>query len=172
MIKFAKVREVREPSRGTNKSAGIDFYVPMFTDSYIQEFNRRNPNARSMCSYSSEKKIIVVKPHGQVQIPLGIITSFIDEEDSVLLFHDKSGISWEHRLTLLGGVVDQDYQGEIIASFVNYTDYNTSIVAGMKLIQAIRTPVYYDDIQMVDKDDIHLVATDRGTGGYGSTNKV
>ena len=170
-IKLAKTRNVHDPTRGTGKSAGLDFYIPVFSDEYLKAFNNLNTNAQSMCMWNTANNSILVRPNGQVRIPLGFIVDFSGQEDSMLMFTDKSGVSWEQRMTVVGGIVDCDYQGEVILQMANYSAYPVSLYPGMKIVQAIRTPIFYDTVEMVNKDDIHKVPTERGTGGFGSTGK-
>ena len=169
-IKFAKIRDVHDPTRGTGKSAGIDFYIPQFTDDYLKVFNNYNTNSQSMAMWNTANNAILVRPNGQVRIPLGFIVDFSGQEDSMLMFTDKSGVSWEQRLTVVGGIVDCDFQGEIMLQMANYSAYPVSLFPGMKIVQAIRVPIFYDKIEMVGKNEIHQVPTERGTGGFGSTN--
>jgi dUTP pyrophosphatase len=170
-IKFAKFRDVRDPTRATGKSAGIDFYIPQFTDEYLKVFNGYNTNAQSMAMWNTVNNTIMVRPNGQVRIPLGIMVDFSEEQDSMLMFTDKSGVSWEQRMTIIGGIVDADYQGEIMLQMFNYTAYPVGLLPGMKIVQAIRVPIFYDSFEMVSKEDIHKVKTERGTGGFGSSGK-
>ena len=36
-MKFAKIRDVKSPCRGTKKSAGIDFFVPNYSEDYADK---------------------------------------------------------------------------------------------------------------------------------------
>ena len=171
VLKFAKIRDVHDPVRGTGKSAGIDLYCPKFTEDFIKVFNARNTNAQSMAMYNMAHNNILVRPHGQVWIPSGLMVNFLDLEDSALIGFNKSGVSWDNRLDLLAAIVDADYQGEIFLSMVNYSDYPTTIIQGQKLTQVVRVPVFYDDIEMVSPDQLHPTVTERGAGAMGSTGK-
>ena len=42
-VYFAKTREVKSPTRGTSKASGIDMYVPRFTDKFIEDLVKKNP---------------------------------------------------------------------------------------------------------------------------------
>lgn len=43
-IKFTRTRDVKLPSRGHAHDAGIDFYVPSFDKSFIEDFKPKNPD--------------------------------------------------------------------------------------------------------------------------------
>lgn len=171
MIRFALMRDVNPPVRGTKDSAGIDVFVPKFDTQFIMAFNSRNTNPRSMCFYDADKKLILIHPHGQVFIPSGLFTDFSENEPSALIGFNKSGVSWDNRLAMLAAIVDQDYQGEIFITMHNYSEYPTSLREGQKLTQLIRVPVFYDEIAVVSKEDIHSVKTERADGHMGSTGK-
>jgi dUTPase len=171
MVKFALIRETKVPTRGTQKSAGIDIYVPKFTESFIKAFNARNLDAQSQALFDTAHSNINIRPHGRVFIPSGLLVNFQDLEDSALIAFNKSSTSWECRLTLLATTIDQDYSGEIFITMENFSDYPTILLQDQKLTQIIRIPTFYDKIEIVDKDSIFTVPTERGSGSMGSTNK-
>lgn len=41
-MKFAKIRDVKSPCRGTSKSAGIDFFVPNYSEEFLKVFLKKN----------------------------------------------------------------------------------------------------------------------------------
>lgn len=171
MLKFAKLGNVKSPLRSSASAAGIDFYTPEFDEEFIKSFNLRNTNPRSMAFFDSKANVISVRPHGQVSIPLRVKVDFSDEPFSELAFNDKSGVSWDKRLRVIGGIIDQDYQGELILNLFNYTDYPTYIEQNIKIIQGIIRPVIKADVVEVNISEIHQVKTERGEGGFGSTGK-
>jgi dUTPase len=171
MIEFALLRNVRVPVRAFPKSSGIDLFVPQMDDAFIKTFNSKNLHARSMSYYDDAHKNIYVYPHGQVMIPSGLLVNFSGQEDSTLIALNRGSVSWEPRLTLLACNIDQDFQGELFISMQNYSDLATIIMPDMKLTQVVRVPVFYDEINIVSKDDIHKTATERGKGALGSSGK-
>ena len=66
-MKIFKCREVKTPVRGTNLSAGIDFFIPK----YFKE--------------------TVLKPHEDILIPSGIIANFAS--NLMLMAAEKSGVT-------------------------------------------------------------------------------
>ncbi len=83
------------------------------------------------------------------------------------LIWDKSGLSNNHGLKTLGGVIDAGYRGEIKVGVVNLSTSDYVIEAGQKiaqmLIQKVETPI------LVEVDE--LSDTARGDSGFGSTGK-
>lgn len=73
------------------------------------------------------------------------------------------------RLTNSCGVIDSGYRGEIIAKFIATTDVVPAVYkVGDKFAQLLIFPV--PDVKFVESDD--LSESDRGDGGYGSSDKA
>ena len=72
-------------------------------------------------------------------------------------------------LTNCVGVIDSNYRGEILAKFKNTTGDSVPAVypIGAKIAQLIIMP--YPTINLVESNE--LSDTDRGTGGFGSSDK-
>jgi deoxyuridine 5'-triphosphate nucleotidohydrolase len=166
MIKYTKIREVKNPIRSTSRSGGIDFFVPNFTDNYITAFNARNTNARSMCFYDTNNKNLHIHPQGQILIPLGIKVEI--PKGYILVAMNKSGVSFDQRLVKSAELVDEDYRDELFASLYNYSAFPTIIKEGQKILQFVLIPVQYDEMVEVVESDLHIIPTER-TGGMGST---
>jgi dUTP pyrophosphatase len=144
-MKFSKVREVKTPTRGTNGSAGIDFYVPW--------------------DYPSD--LCTVEPSGRLFIPSGIRADVPD--GYALVAFNKSGIALKKGLDVGACVVDSDYQGEIHLHLFNTTDDDQTIEPGQKLVQFLLIPVDHCPVEVVPDDELFVSSTERGEGGFGST---
>lgn len=143
MFKFAKVRNVKSPNRGTSLSAGVDFYVP------------------------NDFKPMILDPLERVLIKSGIIVEF--DKDVALIGFNKSGISLNHGLQVGASVIDVDYVGEMGLHIVNTSNAPVAITPGKKLLQFILVRVSLDTPLEVERSAIHMAATERGEGGFGST---
>lgn len=64
-------------------------------------------------------------------------------------------------------VIDQDYRGEVIVALHNHSDYPQYVNKGDRIAQLIMQPFFYCDWVEVDELD----NTERGDGGFGSTDK-
>lgn len=145
-LKFSKVREVKDPIRGTNKSAGIDFFVP------------------------SEQPDITLDPNQSVLIPSGIKVRV--PLGHALIAFNKSGVAVKQGLYVGACVIDEDYQGEVHIHVTNVSNNATLIVPNQKLVQFLLVPVYYADIEELDLDELYAgMDSERGIGGFGSTGK-
>ena len=163
-MKISKTREVRTPERGTSMSAGIDFFVPKFDDKFVADFRDRN----SGVILSKDK--IVLEPHQRALIPSGIKVNF-EGEPKVLIYFNKSGVSTKKGLDVLACVIDQDYMEEANISIVNTSDSIVFIQEGEKIVQMIMFPIVYEEIEVVEEKELWKTSTERGEGGFGSTNK-
>lgn len=145
-MKITKVREVRTPERGTSRSAGIDFFIP-------EEFNP-----------------CMLNPGQTVKIPSGIHAKV--PEGYALIAFNKSGVATKKVLQVGACVVDEDYQGEIHLNVTNIGDQPQVLIPGDKLVQMILIEVLYADISVVESlEDLYSgEITERGDGGFGSTN--
>ena len=141
-MKISKVREVKTPTRGTEKSAGIDFYMP----DGISE---------------------TIEPGQSCLVPSGIKANI--PAGYALIAFNKSGVAVKKNLYVGACVVDEDYQGEIHINLTNVGTRTTTIESGEKIIQLVLVPVFYDEIEVVDEDVLFKKQSERGTGGFGST---
>ena len=161
-LRFTKVRDVRSPERGTVKSAGIDFFVP------------------------NDFPETVVRPHCDVLIPSGIKASV--PEGHMFVAKNKSGVVTSYDACMQAGrkpkkgaylcslvvganVVDEDYQGEIHIHLINTGTVPVIIKPGTKIVQFVLVPVTYCDVEEVPEEQLFIETTERGDGGFGSTNK-
>lgn len=144
-MKIYKSRRVKTPTRGTARSAGIDFYVP-------------------------EGEGGLLEPGQSMNIPSGIYVKL--PEGTALVMHNKSGVALRNSLQVGACVIDEDYQGEIHLHVVNVGTETTEILPGMKLVQGLILDVHYSGIEEVDSlDELYTEKTARGVGGFGSTGK-
>lgn len=84
----------------------------------------------------------------------------------------RSSIGTKKHLALQNtvGIIDSDYRGPIKLKFFNYGNENVTIEDGEYVAQMIIVPYASVDLQKVDTLD-ELSETERGAGGFGSTNK-
>ncbi|WP_370247594.1 dUTP diphosphatase [Nocardioides sp.] len=84
------------------------------------------------------------------------------------LIHPRSGLAHRMGLTVLNapGTVDADYRGEIKVVLVNHDLHETAVLhRGDRIAQLVVQRV--EQVRFVEVDA--LDATERGSGGYGST---
>jgi dUTP pyrophosphatase len=81
----------------------------------------------------------------------------------------RSGLAAKHGVTVLNspGTVDADYRGEICVLLVNHGDAPFPIRRGERIAQMVIAAVTQVELVAVAE----LSATERGSGGFGSTGR-
>jgi len=166
-IKFLKVRDVKCPERGHKHDAGIDFFVPEFTEDFLKDLIEKNPYL------IINKEKIVLEPGERVLIPSGIHCQ-MSSPGRALIAANKSGVATKMGLIFGAQVVDYEYQGEIHLGVINTTPGIVEITPGMKILQFLEIPVYTSEIYVNEDmtvESFYKDKTTRGAGGFGSTDK-
>lgn len=172
---YSRVRQVKEPNRGTQNSAGIDFFIPKFNDNFINDIIIKNPNISSIRpgSYSyyilREEKKILLGPGERLLIPSGI--KLRGHDHIAFVAHNKSGVASKKGLDRLAEVVDTDYQGEIHINIVNTSNNIVEICEDEKIIQWLEVSTDISELKELNENELFIEETERGNGGFGSTNK-
>ena len=101
-------------------------------------------------------------------IPTGI-SIFIKDPNYAGLILPRSGLGHKHGIVLgnLVGLIDSDYQGELLISCWNRGDKSFLINPLERVAQLVIVPVVQAKFNLVDD----YVETERGVGGFGSTGK-
>ena len=81
----------------------------------------------------------------------------------------RSGLGHKHGIVLgnLVGLIDSDYQGELMVSVWNRGSDSFVIEPFERIAQMVIVPVVQADFALVDE----FAASERGTGGFGSTGR-
>ena len=81
----------------------------------------------------------------------------------------RSGLAAKHGITVLNspGTVDADYRGEVCVLLINHGDQPFPIRRGERIAQMVIAPV----VQVELVPAASLSATERGSGGFGSTGR-
>ncbi len=108
---------------------------------------------------------IVLKPGDFDAIPTGI--SMEIPKGYVGLIWDKSGLSINNGLKVLGGVIDSGYRGEIKIGIINLGKKDHTFNLGDKVAQILFQKI--EVVQIVESKN--LSETKRGKSGFGSTGK-
>ena len=164
--------DVKKPERDFG-NAGIDFFIPNYTDEFIKAFNEKNAAENAfLMTYPDKTTVIRVEPHGRVNIPSGVRSRI--NSNVALEAQNKSGVATKTGLVYGAATVDANYQGIIHISLINTTNAAIELPLGMKIVQFIprlidTSPIeVYDNISFEDfyKD---FEFSNRGDGAFGST---
>lgn len=106
---------------------------------------------------------------GQTELlPTGMA---IHIEDSALaaMILPRSGLGHKHGIVLgnLVGLIDSDYQGQLMVSCWNRGHTTFTIEPGERIAQLVLVPVVQARLDIVDSFE----ESDRGVGGFGHTGK-
>ena len=130
------VPEAKMPTKGHPGDAGIDFYA---------------------------LERVTFAPGAQERVRTGVALEI--PEGHVGLVWDKSSISFNNHLKVMGGVIDAGFRGEFVASLVNMGSEPQTIEAGQKFTQMLIQR--FEECDIVETDT--LSDTVRGAGREGST---
>lgn len=109
---------------------------------------------------------LVIAPGDTVLIPTGIAIHLADPGLAAMIL-PRSGLGHKHGIVLgnLVGLIDSDYQGEIMVSTWNRGQASFTLNPLERLAQLVVVPVLQVAFNVVDEFD----ASKRGVGGFGST---
>ena len=84
----------------------------------------------------------------------------------------RSSMSWKKHSDVGAGVIDSDYRGELGVILFNLSSTNELVInRGDRIAQLIITKIETPELVEVSTEEFHLVSTDRGSGGFGSTGQ-
>ena len=111
---------------------------------------------------------ITVNPGETHLIPTGMAIHLGDPGYAALIL-PRSGLGHKHGIVLgnLVGLIDSDYQGELMVSCWNRGQTAFELKPMERLAQLVVVPVIQVDMQVVEEFE----QSHRGEGGFGSTGK-
>ncbi|MFW1950924.1 dUTP diphosphatase [Acinetobacter beijerinckii] len=94
---------------------------------------------------------------------------YIEDPNFAGLILPRSGLGHKHGIVLgnLVGLIDSDYQGELMVSVWNRGQKTFRLEPGERLAQYVLVPVVQAQFEQVNE----FVATERGAGGFGHTGQ-
>ena len=111
---------------------------------------------------------VTLKPGDTTLLKTGLAIYIADPNLAAVIL-PRSGLGHKHGIVLgnLVGLIDSDYQGELMVSCWNRGQDSFTINPGERIAQLVFLPVVRAAFETVN--EVH--ATARGTGGFGSTGK-
>ena len=106
---------------------------------------------------------------GETQlIPTGLAIHIADPNLAAVIL-PRSGLGHKHGIVLgnLVGLIDSDYQGQLMVSVWNRGEDHFSINPGERMAQLVFVPVVQADFDVVKEFE----TSDRGQGGFGHTGR-
>ncbi len=111
---------------------------------------------------------LTLQPNAWQLVPTGIAIYLADPGFAALIL-PRSGLGHKHGIVLgnLVGLIDSDYQGQLMVSAWNRSDVAFTIAPLERIAQLVIVPVVQAQFNVVAE----FPASVRGEGGYGSTGK-
>lgn len=112
---------------------------------------------------------LTLAPNAWQLVPTGMAIHLADPAYAALIL-PRSGLGHKHGIVLgnLVGLIDSDYQGQLMVSAWNRSEVAYTLQPMERLAQLVIVPVVQAQFRVVDAFDAE---TERGAGGYGSTGR-
>lgn len=110
---------------------------------------------------------LVLLPGKHALVPTGLAIALPPGFEAQV--RPRSGLAARHGVTVLNspGTIDADYRGEIGVILINHGEAPFTIRRGERIAQMVIAPVVQAQLVSV----VTLSATERGSGGFGSTGR-
>ncbi|GLX12025.1 MULTISPECIES: dUTP diphosphatase [Pseudomonas] len=110
------------------------------------------------------KQDLTLEPGQTVLIPTGLAIHVADPGLAALIL-PRSGLGHKHGIVLgnLVGLIDSDYQGELMVSCWNRGDTSFKMSIGERIAQLVLVPVIQARFEVVEE----FGDSERGAGGFG-----
>jgi len=112
---------------------------------------------------------LTLEPNAWQLVPTGMAIHLADTGYAALIL-PRSGLGHKHGIVLgnLVGLIDSDYQGQLMVSAWNRSDVAFTIQPMERIAQLVIVPVVQAQFNIVSEFE---ASSARGEGGYGSTGK-
>ena len=115
----------------------------------------------------ADNATLVLAPGRHATVPTGLAIALPPGFEAQV--RPRSGLAARHGVTVLNspGTIDADYRGEISVILINHGEAPFTIRRGERIAQMVIAPVVRAELAVAAS----LSATDRGSGGFGSTGR-
>lgn len=133
---------------------GRDFPLPSYA----------TPGSAGLDLRAMLQEDLVLEPGQTALIPTGLAIHVADPSLAALIL-PRSGLGHKHGIVLgnLVGLIDSDYQGELMVSCWNRGQTTFTVSIGERIAQLMLVPVVQAHFYIVDS----FTETERGAGGFG-----
>ncbi len=111
---------------------------------------------------------LTIKP-GETQLIRTGLSIYIEDPNLAAMILPRSGLGHKHGIVLgnLVGLIDSDYQGELMVSCWNRGQNSFTLEIGERLAQLVLVPVVQAEFELVTE----FKETERGAGGFGHSGR-
>ena len=137
-------RGLEPPRQQTTGAAGVDLLAALSPD-----------------------EVLSLAPGKRTLVPTGLSMAIPTGYEAQV--RPRSGLAAKHGVTVLNtpGTIDADYRGEVKVILINLGDAPFEIRRGDRIAQLVVGPVMQVNFELRETLD----ATERGSGGFGSTGR-
>ena len=142
-----------------DKRIGTEFPLPSYATAGSAGLDLRACIAEPITIEAGETKLIGTG-----------LAIYIHDSGYAGLVLPRSGLGHKHGIVLgnLVGLIDSDYQGELMLSCWNRGKTPFTIEVGERLAQYVLVPVIQAELEVVEE----FTATERGAGGFGHSGRT
>lgn len=121
-----------------------------------------------ICAAISEP--LVIKASERFGVPTGVI--LIAEPPLWFRVDSRSGLALKNGIIAIGGIIDNDYRGELKIILLNTSKEDYIVYPGDKIAQVELPFPYQAEFKAISKEEFdELADTSRGVGGFGSSGR-
>jgi dUTP pyrophosphatase len=141
-----------------NPRVGVDFPLPQYATQGSAGLDLR----------ACIDKPLELPPGRAELIPTGLAIYLADPGLAAVIL-PRSGLGHRHGIVLgnLVGLIDSDYQGELMVSCWNRSEVSFNLKPGERIAQLVVVPIVQVDLEVVED----FAATARGSGGFGHSGR-
>ncbi|WP_146239925.1 dUTP diphosphatase [Pantoea sp. ARC270] len=112
--------------------------------------------------------VLDIAPGTTTLVPTGLAIHIADPDLAAVIL-PRSGLGHKHGIVLgnLVGLIDSDYQGQLMVSVWNRGQESFSLQPGDRMAQLVFVPVVQAQFNLVEEFDASL----RGEGGFGHSGR-
>ncbi|MDJ0472911.1 dUTP diphosphatase [Pantoea eucalypti] len=112
--------------------------------------------------------VLDIAPGTTTLVPTGLAIHIADPDLAAVIL-PRSGLGHKHGIVLgnLVGLIDSDYQGQLMVSVWNRGQESFSLQPGDRMAQLVFVPVVQAEFNLVEDFD----ASQRGEGGFGHSGR-
>ena len=155
------VRSARRPLqvRILDSRVGREFPLPHYA----------TPGSAGLDLRACIDRPLVLAPGETHLIPTGLAIH-VDDPGLAAVLLPRSGLGHKHGIVLgnLVGLIDSDYQGQVMVSCWNRGSHPFTIEPGERIAQLVVVPVVQVEFEVVES----FTESHRGDGGFGSSGRT
>ena len=146
----------------------ISYFIAPKVVKYHADYTLNEPDSHSSGIDIVASKEIIIPPNNQsVKIPTGLTVDFPEGVFGIIL--GRSGLSANQHLSISGGVIDEQFRGEVTPIMHNRGDKEYVVSRGERICQMVLFSRIDAVVERVP--DIIDDKTNRGSKGFGSSGQ-